>query len=182
MSTTTNNPKQQSPISKLSRAAYNADVDTIIHLIHNCNVNINEARVNGDSMLIYAVTSGKTMETDTINILLRNGADPSIRNMHGENAVMLGSCLRRHDFLECLIHLNMQHIVDINTVDDDGNTALHHAAMGGSMKCAELLLSEWASLDRSVRNDVGLTAAGLARWCCNDQVAELIETFEHTID
>ncbi|KAH7334620.1 ankyrin repeat-containing domain protein, partial [Pyrenochaeta sp. MPI-SDFR-AT-0127] len=59
-----------------------------------------------------------------------------------------------------LRHL-IQHGADVNTTDEEGNTALHYAARSGGVQVAEHLLA--AGVDVGARNSVGQTAEEMAQ-------------------
>ena len=72
-----------------------------------------------------------------------------------------------------IVRALLEHKADVNTQDDEGNTALMLAASQGSARVVQLLLEYGAILDR--RDEVGMTALSIARSKGRVLVARLIE-------
>ena len=95
--------------------------------------------------------------------LLENGADPNARSDMGTTPLLevakIGSWLSAARLL-------VKHKANLNAVDADGNTALHHAAFfrdrkrKGLPRLAKLLIKNNAELD--IRNNAGESARDIA--------------------
>jgi hypothetical protein len=70
----------------------------------------------------------------------------------------LGVPVRRNDVVEFFLARNM----DLAAVDRQGQTALHHAVIGGQLTAMKLLMDRGAPLDAV--NVYGGTVLGQARW------------------
>ncbi|XP_029003684.2 cyclin-dependent kinase 4 inhibitor C isoform X2 [Betta splendens] len=104
--------------------------------------------------------------------LLRNGADPNVRDP------LLGLCVihdaAREGFVDT-VRVLIGHGADVNVADARGNLPLHLAAREGHVEVVEALLGLTAE-PRAV-NGEGVTAAQLARSCGKEDAASCIEMY-----
>lgn len=82
-------------------------------------------------------------QTASIEMLLKLGADPNVRDKHGRTALH-DACLKDRVVAARLL-LDGGARIDVH--DENGATPLHDAALGGSGKAIELLLSRKADID-----------------------------------
>ncbi len=95
--------------------------------------------------------------------LLEDGADPNARSDAGTTPLL--EAAQRGSWLSAA-RLLIKHKADLNAVDADGNTALHHAALfrdrtrKGLPRLTKLLIKNNADLD--IRNNAGESARDIA--------------------
>ncbi len=114
------------------------------------------------------VTDGKKRRS-MVQLLLAKGANPTLVDAHGRNAVMYACALALGGVVADLVR-NCD--FDLNAADENGNTALHFSAMAGERGVLEKMLKEMRKyrLDISVRNCYFLTPLAVAllrgHWDC----------------
>ena len=148
---------------------------------------VNAVNAKGGTALMYAATQG---DPETVNVLLTHGATVNVRAENGWTAVTLASATGHaavvRQLLEAGADANIADIygwtplmravdsdrnevvrvllkdksVRVNARDDQGETALHHAAAGGSLEIARLLLANGA--DPRAKDAAGRTPAAVA--------------------
>ena len=123
----------------------------------------NRVDYHDHSALHYACVWGWV---PTVDLLLEEGADPECSNIGGQNALMLCA-----DFLHVpLIDLLLSETeISIESKNVDGETALHYAALRGSMEAVEALLEFGANVNcESYARDTPLKRA------CRQQRVDLV--------
>eukprot|EP01134_Creolimax_fragrantissima_P007888 CFRG7888T1 len=154
----------------------------VLELLLNANADVNIQNNTGDTPLHKAALTGRD---DAVDILLKNGADTRIKNVAGE----LPSTLAQSKHLKQMLLNTMQSqehqnekkllqaamdgdlntaaalmktssLLNINCVDELGNTPLHCAANRGHEGVVVGLLQSGA--DTNLRNNNGKTAAEIA--------------------
>ncbi|XP_014234668.1 ankyrin repeat, PH and SEC7 domain containing protein secG-like [Trichogramma pretiosum] len=111
-------------------------------------------------------------DKSVVESLLRQGADPNLRDKYGQTPLhVLSWCLDDDDefakkFFEIVdgtvdVETGRRQWVWVDVAENNGGTALHCAAFCGHWKMAELLLSRGA--DPNVANDAGFTPLN---WIC----------------
>lgn len=126
-------------------AAISGDPDTVDQLLQR-QVNVNQRGSNGWGALMIAAAKG---HLTTVKKLIAAGADVNTRDVY------LWSPLHRaayEDRLEVVKSLLATDSIDIHGRDDQGATALHHAASRGHSRIVAILLENGA------RNDITDTA------------------------
>lgn len=113
-----------------------------ILLAHNPNVDAQDE--NGCTALYHAVSSPYWSDHDIVDLLLRCGADASIRNNNNETllAASIGNGLGVVD-----VDLLLKYGADVNVSDSSGRTALHE------------VIRRWNLIVTSLQNDVRLNAS-----------------------
>ena len=103
---------------------------------------------------------------DVIRLLLNNGADSGTKTSCGETVLHLavGSTARVKVLLDMRAHL-----LDVDAQDNQGRSALHHAAAVGNSAAMEVLLANGASLE--LRDSGGASALHYA--VCHSTCVEL---------
>jgi ankyrin repeat protein len=108
--------------------------------------------------------AAENLDLPLMRLLAASGADPLMPNATGDTPLLAASGLSIEkpgenpgspDEVTEAIRLCLELGADPNTVDDNGDTALHGAAMWGSNGAVELLVAAGATLD--VKNTRGLT-------------------------
>ena len=96
-----------------------------------------------------------------VNFLLQNGADATLTDARGRNALFYACALSVEGVLSALLKYSE---FDLNAVDNDGNTALHVCAMAGNAQVMRKLLAELLKyqLNVSIKNYSFLTPLGVA--------------------
>ncbi len=125
----------------------------IIELLKKKGLDIEQKDVNGNTPLL-AYAAGRDVEI--VRAFIRNGADFKARNAEGKNAIMLLVEYddNREDVKSLIKQLNAQGI-DINQVDNAGNTALHLACQKNNISGVKFLLLLGA--DTKIKNKEGKT-------------------------
>jgi ankyrin repeat protein len=120
--------------------------------------------VGGTPFLLASIAA----DIDVMQLLLANGADPSIATADGTTPLMLAAGLTHYDAesrapeakhleaVKLLVGLG----ADVNAINSVGNTPLHGGAFGGFNSVIEYLASHGATLN--VKNKEGQTPLAMA--------------------
>ena len=114
----------------------------------------------------------KSRDVDRVRFVLMNGANPNGRNKEGKTPLMLATqtgITRNGPVMEELL----AHGADVNVADDDGRTAIFHAAMAGSPAATRVLLQYGADTEKTDLN--GQTPRDLAEMLEFDQVVAIFD-------
>ena len=134
----------------------------VTSLLSNLNALDDET---GYPKLILASENGMYQMVD---ILLKKGADPNIRNENGETALILASLNGHYQVVEILLEKG----ADPNIHDNDGWTALIVASQNGHYQVVEILLEKGA--DPNIHKNNGWTALIEASQEGHYQVVEIL--------
>jgi ankyrin repeat protein len=135
-----------------------------------CNNDLNGARINlnrtGATPFLLAAQHA---DVEMMRLLLAHGADPAVTTTERQTALMVAAGVgifgvgespgTNEEALEA-VKLMVELHADVNTVDANGDTALHGAALRGSNEIVQLLVDNGARLD--VRNGAGWTPLTIA--------------------
>lgn len=99
---------------------------------------INAQNEYGNTPLMQAVKNGQEI---AVIILLARGADPTIRNNYGQNAMHIAAELGHANIVTVLLHRS-----PINAPDYMGQIPLHYASAHGHLFILELLLKNGADI------------------------------------
>jgi ankyrin repeat protein len=108
--------------------------------------------------------------TEVGEVLLDAGADQRVRDAYGWTPLMRAVDRRRPEFVRLLL---ARPGADLGIRQEDGATALHIAAAGGSLEIVRMLVSHGA--DWSAEDQNGNTATTIARSAGHANVAEYLE-------
>lgn len=108
-----------------------------------------------------------------MKFLLRNGADATLSDVNGRNALFYACALSLENVLAALLKHSE---FDLNGADNDGNTALHVCAMAGDGQVMRKLLDELLKyqLNVSIKNYSFLTPLGVALIQRHKECAEML--------
>jgi uncharacterized protein len=137
----------------LMHAATRGDSETLDLLLAR-GAAINARASNGWTALMLAGARGFE---PIVERLLAHGADPNIADIYGWTPLMRAVDLGRPAIVKTLLADSR---VDVDARDENGQTALHHAARQGYVDIARMLIGRAAK--RDVRDRAGRTAADLA--------------------
>lgn len=138
----------------------------IIREILEHGADINARGSNGWSALMVSAAKGHESATQTI---LGAGADINTTDIYLWTPLMRAA----HENQISVIKILLEHeLIDIHRQDDNGATALHHAAAGGHVAIAELLLS--AGMNPVLTDSYGKSSADYAQHKGFPQLAELL--------
>ncbi len=119
---------------------------------------VNEVDEQGNTPLMHIFPThnsrGDINMSEICELLLSKGANPNIANNFGRTPIM--TTTRWVDSVKSLLDFG----AEINTQDNDGNTALHFTLYKGSENVARLLLSKGASA--YIKNNNGQTPLDIA--------------------
>jgi ankyrin repeat protein len=186
----------------LMSAAKVGDLAFVEQLI-KAGADINAANAKGGTVLMYAMLSGDTL---VANLILQAGATLDDMTTTGWSAMMIASAknyaalvdvllnhgadANQHDiygwtpliraahegYEETAARLLAAEEIDVSASDENGLSALHHAAMSGHIGIATALLDAGASA--TARDARGKIAQQLARDAGHLQLAELLAGHE----
>lgn len=100
---------------------------------------LNDRDKEQDAALTLAAGSGFA---EGVRILMDHGADCNIRNKFSRTPIIIASRCRNQDVVLALLQPESR--ADINAQDQEGLTALHHAACRGHVEVVQLLLNHQA--------------------------------------
>lgn len=134
-------------------AATQGDSETVAVLLSH-GAAVNARAENGWTAVTLAAATGQAA---VVKQLLEAGADANIADIYGWTPLMRAVDSDRAEVVRVLLQNKS---VRVNARDDQGETALHHAAAGGSLEIARLLLAHGA--DPRSRDAAGRTPAAVA--------------------
>ena len=149
----------------LMYAAVGGDSETVAVLLAN-RADVNAAGSNGWTALMIAAASGYP---EIAQRLLERGADPNAADIYGWTPLMRAVYEQRDAVVQVLLRNGK---TNVNATNDQGHTALHHAAMQGHADLARLLLAHGA--DRGRRDAEGRTPSTLASLQGKREIVDLI--------
>ena len=140
----------------LTRATINF-ISLLTHLIKSeadFSNYINQKNTRGYNALLYAAFRGNL---EIFNKLMEVGADPTITNSSGLNALHLAS---QGNYPNMIVILVEKYNLDVNSKDNKGNTALHWAVYKNSRQAVDYLI--YYNVDINLKDNDGETALGIA--------------------
>ncbi|XP_057299157.1 uncharacterized protein LOC130629811 [Hydractinia symbiolongicarpus] len=115
-------------------------------------------------------TVDNTDNTSMVEILISYGSDVWAENRWKYNSYHVAAISDRHTILDMLCRHD---VTNINRVDVDNNTPLHHAAWYGYISCVDVLLRH-ENIDVAIEDEDGKTAYDYAGEWLNGQNREII--------
>ncbi|CAH1801992.1 unnamed protein product, partial [Owenia fusiformis] len=115
-------------------------------------------RVQPENAILWAVENNVDLDTDTLTLLIRAGADINASNFNEITSLMLAI---KKSNVNNAIEL-LEHGADVDAIDDCGKTALIHAIEGGNLdlECVSVLLKK--GVDLNIRDHDGKNALDYA--------------------
>jgi ankyrin repeat protein len=150
--------------------------------ILKANPDIDAVNTEGYTPLHLAVR--RPDNEKAIRLLLQQGADVSITDSTGRNALLVSVGFRMTEYIELLVSKG----ININSQDDDGNTALHYPLMKvlenkiflpRSKEIVKILVERGA--DPYVRNKEGKSPMDLAVESGEDELINLLKSSKSMI-
>lgn len=130
-------------------------MDKVMDKIIQITPDINQPNENGETPLLLAIKKYGLGQLFAQK-LIQAGADISVKNPQTQETLLHG--LRNTQLLEMLLDLEQ---IDVNAVDNAGNTALHYATLHNDRAIISKLLQAGADCD--IQNNDGLTVFDIAR-------------------
>ena len=122
-------------------------IDAMKILLQEYNAAVNLVDNYGESALHYAVVNGNV---DGIHLLLAHNAKRNMGNKDGTTALMFSS--QKHDRIGVAKILLEEYDVDVDFVDNYGDSALHYSAKNGNVAGIRLLLDHNADMNMTNKN------------------------------
>ena len=130
-----------------------------------------DIHAHGRTILHDAIKNG---HTPVVMLLLRYGADVSARDFEGCTPLAIAARGPGRAHFTIAEELVKKHHVDVNVVDDNGCTALHHAAIAARPDMVKLLIHHGVNVPLATRH--GRTAEWWAAHLKHDEVVAMIQT------
>ncbi len=143
------------------------DSPQIIHLLLDKGAGVNQKGRNGWSALMVAAAKG---HAEVVQILLDHSADVNTQDIYGWTPLMRGVWEQRSEVVRRLLSSKK---IELDMTDEQGATALHHAAARGNSDLVKLLLQHGAASE--ARDYDGMTPADRALALGHTSVVEVIE-------
>ena len=154
-------------LTPLAFAARNGQLNTTELLLRK-SADVNALSNDGSTVLMHAVAGANTR---VVKALVLANADVSRRDRTGRNAIMHAARQSNAFVLdELLLAEGARSTID--ETDSAGNTALHHAAEAGSVRCAEVIIKAGATA--GIANKRGQTALDLAHASGQVEIVRLL--------
>ena len=141
-------PAASEPSPASSKSALNAlavqtvgvDALELLGLLLQWRADGGDAPMGGavDDLLLSAIHHG---HCECASLLLRHGASPNAIGLGGISALCMAVQLKGSELAQLLL----DHGANVKAVDDNQQSAVHHAARtgGGGSRCVEMLLQSW---------------------------------------
>lgn len=148
---------------------------------------VNRQDDKGWTALLYASQNG---HLKIVRLLLDQHADINHKTHNGETALLL-SCRSGHDasfmfqsqkgYIEVAEYLLNRNAENLNSQDENGNTALIEGARKGHTEIVRLLLSQ-SNIDFHIENNNGEKAISCAIAQGHSETLQLLEEFQRKLD
>ncbi|XP_032228014.2 espin [Nematostella vectensis] len=145
----------------LSDAVVRGRIYQVKFLLESGSVNVNSTDEDGQTALTKAILLQDQMHRTRyklVRCLLDHGAKVNIADKHGRNALMYTAICGLEDLAGKILQKAILDL-DLNAEDNDGNTALLHAASRGYTSIVSLLINALKrfGLDLDKKNHSGMT-------------------------
>jgi ankyrin repeat protein len=141
------------------------DLDAVKFLLAR-GASVNARATNGWTALTLASARGFEQ---VATVLLAHGADPNVRDIYGWTPLMRAVEHERGAVVAVLLRTDR---VELDIQNENGHTALHHAALEGLTDMARMLVARGA--DTTLRDHSGRTPMALAIASGHKTTAEII--------
>lgn len=134
---------------------------------------VNAIDSNGRTALFYSAASGHIAATE---MLLNFGFNPNVQDNYGQSVLhlVMDTYAKLFVILACLLN---HKDININLVDEDGNTPLHVAALTGNNYAVSLLIDRKA--DRTIKNNKDQTPLLAALSSGKDNVVSFLSKLDN---
>lgn len=149
----------------LMYSATAGDLNAVAFLLAR-GADINARATNGWTALTLAAARGFD---EVAALLLSKGADPNVSDIYGWTPLMRAVEHERRAVVRVLLDSDR---VNLDVRNENGHSALHHAALEGLTEIARMLVSRGA--DTTLRDNLGRTSAELALASRHEATAKAI--------
>lgn len=118
-------------------------VQKCVEIMHGFGVSVDRYNKKRKTPLHLAVISRQRL---IVERLLRSYASPNVCDRNGDSSIHLAVKYRCVDCLKCLV-TKSSHVIDLDTRNYEGLTAIHLAVLSDELELAEILLRVGATVD-----------------------------------
>jgi ankyrin repeat protein len=126
-------------------AATNGRMDTVRALVQR-GADVNQTKVNGDTLLIGAVLGGDN--ADVVKLIIEKGGDVNQATNDGFTPVFMAS----HNGHTAALKLLMENGGDVKQATNDGTTPVYAASYGGHTNVLKLLIENGGDVNQATNN------------------------------
>ncbi len=124
------------------KAVSGGDVKTVVQFLKNGANSVDETDNYGNTLLSLSIRDKQQLVT---KLLVERGADLSLANMGGMTPLHVAAAVDNQEAAALLIDSGVDPVQ--RNMKDRGKTALHYAAINGSLQVCDLLLSRGVDVD-----------------------------------
>lgn len=150
----------------------------VARLLLAYNAQVNRYNTNRPNTPLHLAVRNR--DTETVEMLLNNGANINARNKFGHTPLHISICNKKIEIIQLLLRRGAY----VNERDNNGMTPLHIAVIRGHLQVADCLLKHGAdtSIKCYTRHQKGYTPLHIAAENCNHNIITLLVSNGANID